>query len=76
MCKMKSDWIVVTNSITKRKFYYHKTMKKVFDIITFPPKKYNYSIRYFNTLNKKDLTKGIVQSLVNPKRNNKTYLYL
>ena len=60
---MSHDWIIVTNSLTKQKYYYHKIHKTVSNLLIYSPKKYNYKTKYFNSLDKNDLTDDIIRQL-------------
>ena len=60
---MKYYWKIVTNKQTQQKYYYHKQKKIVFPIYTIPQKKYNFPVKYFNTLDKNDLTPDIIKIL-------------
>jgi len=64
---MKHEWILVTNSFTKRKFYYNEKSKVIVHYNSYPSKKYNYETKYFNTLNKKDLSEDIIRKLTKVK---------
>ena len=60
---MSHNWIIVTNTLTKQKYYYHKIHKTVINILIDSPKTYNYKTKYFNTLDKNDLTDDIIKQL-------------